>query len=47
MLEISPVTTHDGLDRLLPEWTELYDESWARNPFAHPAWLAAWARRHA
>jgi CelD/BcsL family acetyltransferase involved in cellulose biosynthesis len=45
MLEISPTTTHEGLDRLLPEWTELYDESCARNPFAHPAWVAAWARR--
>src|SRR2546423_748112 len=44
MLDISPLTTHDGLDRLLPEWTELYDESCVRNPFAHPEWLLAWAR---
>src|SRR3989442_463383 len=47
MPEISPLTTYEGLDRLLPEWTQLYEESRVRNPFAHPGWLSTWARHFA
>jgi CelD/BcsL family acetyltransferase involved in cellulose biosynthesis len=32
---------------VLPEWTELYEASGSRNPFADPRWLNVWARHYA
>ena len=37
--EISCLHTPDELDALLPEWTQLYEASGSRNPFADPRWL--------
>src|SRR3954452_15731299 len=38
-------TTYRELERLAPEWLDLYAESQTRNPFANPGWQRAW-RQH-
>src|SRR3954453_13113743 len=35
-------TTYRELERLAPEWLDLYAESQTRNPFANPVWQRAW-----
>jgi CelD/BcsL family acetyltransferase involved in cellulose biosynthesis len=42
--DISPLTTLEDVERLRPEWSELYSSSGVSNPFAHPDWLIAWSR---
>ena len=37
-------TTACALEGLLPEWTALYHATATSNPFAHPVWMATWAR---
>jgi CelD/BcsL family acetyltransferase involved in cellulose biosynthesis len=32
------------LDQLLPEWLQLFENAENPTPFAHPLWLATWAR---
>lgn len=41
---VSVISTAQGLDRLLPEWVDLFYTSATANPFAHPRWLTTWAR---
>lgn len=33
----------DEVEALVPAWTALHSAAGCRNPFAHPAWLLAWA----
>lgn len=42
--EVALITDTGALDALLPEWTALFHASGCPNPFAHPDWLATWAR---
>ncbi len=45
--DVSSLRTHEELDALLEEWTQLYESSGSRNPFADPRWLTVWARHYA
>ncbi|MET7290185.1 GNAT family N-acetyltransferase [Streptomyces sp. NPDC005573] len=43
-LSLSRITTLTELERLRPQWWDLYVRCGERNPFLSPDWVSAWAR---
>src|SRR4051794_24952185 len=46
-MDVEIITTNDGLDALVPEWTALWARVEQTTPFQSPAWLIPWRRTFA